>query len=217
MAPACDRFPPRFSHRLTHRGSDIAGCPVAAGLGGARAALPGAARCLPTTGLAARVVGGNADVLGRVLLAHWHHGALWLHCGALEHTLLCRHRPGQWRAAGAVCVVAALDRALCESLVGAAGTASVHLCGVRLPVSACLPLVSGLFATPRATLYSACRCCWRAWRDVYAGGVQHRGGGLCPTSGTAGARGASPDGPGVRLPPIVARRVRALADAATHR
>ena len=85
---------------------------MAARLGRPRTALCGATRGVPKTGLAARVVGGNADVLGGVLLAHWYHGAFWLHCGAFECVLFCHHRPGQWHTAGAFCVVAALGRAL---------------------------------------------------------------------------------------------------------
>src|SRR5215467_4149897 len=98
------------------------------------------------------MVGGNADVLGRILLAHWHHGALWLHCGAFERVLFCHHRPGQRHTAGAFCLVAATDGAFDISLVGTTAAASVHLCGVRLPVPACLPVVPGLFATSRAAV-----------------------------------------------------------------
>src|SRR5262249_958545 len=122
-------------------------------------------------GVAAWVVGGNADVLGGVLLAHWYHGALWLHCCAFECVLFCHHRPGQWHTAGAFGVVAALDGALDISLVGTAAAASVHLCGIRLPVPAGLPVVPGLFATSGAALHPDCRYRWGAWRHVCTRGV----------------------------------------------
>src|SRR5262245_36848272 len=114
-------------------------------------------------GLAAWVVGGNAEVLGGALVAHWHHGALWLHCGVFEGVLFCHHRPGQWHTAGAFCVVAATDGAFDISLVGTAAAASMHLCGIRLPVPACLPVVSELFATSGAAVHSDCRCRWCVW------------------------------------------------------
>src|SRR5687768_10374779 len=88
-APACHGIPPGFCHSPAHCSAVAVRGPVAARLGRPRTALCGATRGVPKTGLAARVVGGNADVLGRVLLAHWYHGAFWLHCGAFERVLFC--------------------------------------------------------------------------------------------------------------------------------
>src|SRR4029453_10927955 len=189
---------------------------MAARLGSPRAALRGAARGGPETGLAARVVGGNADVLGGILLAHWHHGALWLHCGAFECVLFCHHRPGQWHTVGAFCVVFATGRAFDISLVGTAAAASVHLCGVRLPVSTGLPLVLGLFAISRAAVHADCRHRWGAWCHVCTGGVQHRRRSLCPASWAARAHRASPHGPGLCRPPPATGRVWPLAYTAAH-
>src|SRR5215467_10956450 len=168
-------------------------------------------------GVAARVVGGNADVLGGVLLAHWHHVALWLHCCAFECVLFCHHRPGQWHTARAFCVVAATDRAFDLSLVGTAAATSMHLCGIRFSVPTGLSVVSELFATSGAAVHSDCRRRWGVWCHVCTGGVQYRRRSLRPASWATRAPSASPYGPGVYGPPPAAGRIWPLADAAAHR
>src|SRR5688500_4318286 len=105
--------------------------------------------------------------------------------------LFCHHWLGQWHTTGAFCLVAATGRALAAALVGTIAAPSVHLCGVRVPVSTGLPLVPGLFATSGAAVYSDCRYHRGTRRHVCPGGVPHRSRRLRPACWAARAHSAS--------------------------